>query len=204
MTDRTDPQSTRPTAGDDPAPAALRQLVSTRRVLFHRAGLAALAGGGVVALAACTDDSPGATPSAAAPSSSATSAAPSSAASSSAAPSSAAPSSSATSPSAAASTSASSKPEGTEVAKSTVPVGGGAVGSDYVVTQPAAGQYKAFTNVCTHQGCLVSLVTDGEIVCKCHNSHFSITDGSPVSGPAQRALAAKTVVASGSNLFVSG
>ena len=53
-----------------------------------------------------------------------------------------------------------------------------------VVTQPAKGQFKAFTAVCTHQGCLVSKVEGGEIVCPCHGSHFSIKDGSPVSGPA--------------------
>jgi Rieske Fe-S protein len=80
-------------------------------------------------------------------------------------------------------------------ATSEVPVGGGKIFSDQkvVVTQPTAGDFKGFSAVCTHQGCLVSSVADGEIACACHNSHFSASDGSVVSGPAQRALPAVTV-----------
>ena len=75
---------------------------------------------------------------------------------------------------------------------------------DYVVTQPTAGQYKAFTNICTHQGCPVSAVQDGVIICPCHGSHFSITDGSAVAGPAQAPLAEKKVTESGNNLYITG
>ena len=91
-----------------------------------------------------------------------------------------------------------------KVATSDVPVGGGTVLADQqvVVTQPAKGQFKAFTAVCTHQGCLVSKVEGGEIVCPCHLSHFSIKDGSPVSGPATAALAARTVTVTGGQISV--
>ena len=43
---------------------------------------------------------------------------------------------------------------------SEVPVGGGTVFADQevVVTQPAEGDFKAFTAVCTHQGCVVGKV----------------------------------------------
>jgi Rieske Fe-S protein len=63
-----------------------------------------------------------------------------------------------------------------------VAVGGGLVLEDYnvVVTQPAEGDFRAFSATCTHQGCLVSEVSDGTIDCLCHGSKFSIEDGSVV------------------------
>lgn len=76
------------------------------------------------------------------------------------------------------------------VATDAVPVGGGVVLSDeeIVVTQPAAGEFKAFTAVCTHQGCLVGSVSDGSIHCPCHDSSFSVADGSVEGGPANGPL----------------
>lgn len=71
-----------------------------------------------------------------------------------------------------------------------IPVGGGTIFSDegVVVTQPTEGEFKAFTNICTHQGCPVTSVEDELIVCNCHHSTFSIEDGSPQGGPASSAL----------------
>ena len=94
---------------------------------------------------------------------------------------------------------------GATVEAADVPVGGGTIlkGDKVVVTQPAKGDFKAFTAVCTHQKCLVTSVEDGEIVCKCHQSHYSIEDGSPLSGPAPSALAAKKVTVSGGQVTVS-
>ena len=71
-----------------------------------------------------------------------------------------------------------------------VPVDGGTVlsGAELVVTQPSKGQFKAFSAVCTHQGCLVNEVTDGRILCPCHGSAFSIEDGSVLGGPAPKPL----------------
>lgn len=86
-----------------------------------------------------------------------------------------------------------------------VPVGGGAIFEEQkvVVTQPTEGDFKAFSATCTHQGCLVTEVTDGGIDCACHGSIFSIEDGSVVEGPAEEALAEMTVTVDGDNISVS-
>jgi Rieske Fe-S protein len=86
-----------------------------------------------------------------------------------------------------------------------VPVGGGVImqTANFVVTQPTAGTFRAFSNVCTHEGCPVSAIQNGQIVCTCHNSRFSIKDGSAISGPARRALAAAKVTQSGDSLVIS-
>src|SRR6201982_4243949 len=79
------------------------------------------------------------------------------------------------------------KPKGTVLgAASDIPVGGGAIyaAAKVVVTQPASGQYKAFSAVCTHVGCLVNKVTSGTIGCPCHGSEFKITNGAVVAGAA--------------------
>lgn len=80
---------------------------------------------------------------------------------------------------------------GATVPEADVPVGGGTVLADQkvVVTQPAAGQFKAFTAVCTHMGCTVASVANGTINCPCHGSQYSIKDGSVVAGPAPAPLA---------------
>ncbi|WP_329188652.1 Rieske (2Fe-2S) protein [Actinacidiphila glaucinigra] len=76
-----------------------------------------------------------------------------------------------------------------------VPVGGGTVITDkkVVVTQPKAGEFKAFSAVCTHEGCLVNTVSDGTINCPCHGSKYRITDASVVAGPAPRPLPAEAI-----------
>jgi Rieske Fe-S protein len=78
---------------------------------------------------------------------------------------------------------------------SSIPVGGGKVFLDQlvVVTQPSAGAFKAFTAVCTHMGCTVNQVSNGLIMCPCHGSLYSITDGSVKQGPAPSPLAAKQI-----------
>ncbi|GAB4059199.1 hypothetical protein GCM10028775_69660 [Catellatospora paridis] len=71
-----------------------------------------------------------------------------------------------------------------------VPVGGGVVleAERLVVTQPQAGVFKAFSAVCTHQGCIVTSVADGVIECGCHGSRFRAADGTVAGGPANRPL----------------
>lgn len=88
------------------------------------------------------------------------------------------------------------------VPKANVPAGGGVVVEKAVVTQPNPGEYKAFTNICPHQGCKVSFVKDKQIVCACHSSEFSISDGSRTSGPAKQGLTEKPVKVEGDQLVI--
>ncbi len=85
---------------------------------------------------------------------------------------------------------------------SDVPVGGCFVASaaKVVVTQPTAGDFKAFSAVCTHQGCAVESSTEGDIPCPCHGSKFSLEDGSPISGPASTALAPVEITVDGDSI----
>ena len=86
-----------------------------------------------------------------------------------------------------------------------IPVGSGAVFQDakVVITQPSEGEFKAFSAVCTHQGCTVNSVKGDTIQCNCHGSQFSTVDGSVKRGPATKGLATKKVTVDGDNLNVS-
>jgi Rieske Fe-S protein len=76
-----------------------------------------------------------------------------------------------------------------------IPVGGGTIftAARVVVTQPARGQYRAFSAVCTHVGCILNQVTGRTIDCPCHGSKFSITSGAVVAGPAPVPLPKKQI-----------
>ncbi len=79
-----------------------------------------------------------------------------------------------------------------------IPVGGGVIfaDQDLVITQPVAGEFKAFSATCTHQGCAVTTVRDGTINCPCHSSFFAIADGSVTGGPAPRPLPERAITVS--------
>jgi len=81
--------------------------------------------------------------------------------------------------------------------------GGGIIKGAYVITQPDAGTFKAFSKVCTHQGCDVSKVDGGVIICPCHGSEFSIQNGSPQGGPASRPLPEQAVKVNGDNVVTA-
>lgn len=92
------------------------------------------------------------------------------------------------------------QPAGGALAKTAdIPVGGGRIVGQVVVTQPTAGTYKAFSAICTHQGCTVSSVAQGKIDCACHGSAFDAATGAVVNGPAKSPLPEKKItVADGS------
>jgi Rieske Fe-S protein len=164
--------------------------MTTDKISRRTLGGLAAAGVGVPLLAACgSDDSSGTASDPNTPSSSA----PASASSSS----SAAPTETAGSASA---------PAGEALTQaSAIEVGGGAIFADQevVVTQPSEGEFKCFTAICTHQGCLVSSVSDGTINCDCHGSSFSIEDGEVEAGPATFPLAEVPISVSGDSISLT-
>ena len=89
-------------------------------------------------------------------------------------------------------------------ATSDIPVGGGKIFDTQltVVTQPTAGEFKAFSAVCTHMGCTVNQIADGRIDCPCHGSEYSITDGAVLAGPAPKPLPAKPFKVTGDSIFL--
>ncbi|MCX4733470.1 Rieske (2Fe-2S) protein [Streptomyces sp. NBC_01363] len=83
-----------------------------------------------------------------------------------------------------------------------IPEGGGKVFADrgVVVTQPKAGEFKAFSSKCTHQGCTVSSVSDGAINCPCHSSGFDASTGAVTHGPATEPLPARKIAVTGGSI----
>ncbi len=88
---------------------------------------------------------------------------------------------------------------------SRVPEGGGLISAKerVVVTQPRKGEFRAFSSICTHQGCPVTSVGEDGIDCACHGSRFDLESGEPTAGPATEALPSRTVTESGGTLTIS-
>ena len=96
---------------------------------------------------------------------------------------------------------------GTAAAKAAdVPVGSGIISDQAkaVITQPKAGEFKAFDWTCKHKGCPVNKVEGDTIMCPCHGSQYSVKDGSVKRGPATSGLTPLTVDEKGGELFVQG
>ncbi|MEV6947546.1 Rieske (2Fe-2S) protein [Streptomyces sp. NPDC051172] len=92
---------------------------------------------------------------------------------------------------------------GQELAKtSEIPVGGGKIFKDQkvVVTQPKKDEFKAFSAICTHQGCTVGTISNGTIDCPCHGSKYRIADGSVAGGPAPKPLPAEQIKVEGNSI----
>ena len=80
-----------------------------------------------------------------------------------------------------------------------VPVGSGTIVDGTLVTQPTAGVFKAFSARCTHAGCALTGIRDGEAVCPCHGSRFTM-DGAVARGPAVTPLTARPVTVRGDEI----
>lgn len=86
-----------------------------------------------------------------------------------------------------------------------IPEGGGKIFADQgvVVTQPKAGEFKAFSSKCTHRGCAVTSVSDGTINCPCHGSKFDAATGDVSGGPATEPLPAATIKVEGDSIMLA-
>lgn len=67
------------------------------------------------------------------------------------------------------------------------------------------GEYFAFDDTCTHQGCSLSTGTlDGTLVtCPCHGSTFNVTTGEVVNGPAMRAVEVYAITVNGEQVEIA-
>ncbi|MGW4233948.1 Rieske (2Fe-2S) protein [Streptomyces sp. NPDC004980] len=88
---------------------------------------------------------------------------------------------------------------------SDIPEGGGVVFADQgvVVTQPKAGEFRAFSSKCTHQGCAVKGIADGIINCPCHGSTFDAATGAVTGGPATQPLPEKPIQVQGDSITLA-
>jgi Rieske Fe-S protein len=173
--------------------------LATRRGMLAGVGLVGLAG----AITACGAGSSSSSAAAAGPAASSASGGGATTATS-AAPAASAPTGSQASSSPANSGSAGGVAASALSGTSAIPVGGGKIfpAQLVVVTQPTAGQFKAFSATCTHMGCTVNQIADGRIDCPCHGSEYSITDGAVLRGPAPKPLPAKQIKVTGDSIFL--
>ncbi|MCF7804420.1 MAG: ubiquinol-cytochrome c reductase iron-sulfur subunit [Candidatus Marinimicrobia bacterium] len=66
-----------------------------------------------------------------------------------------------------------------------------------------AGEWRAFTAICTHLDCIVQYRDDLEhIWCACHNGHYDL-QGRNISGPPPRPLEEYDVNIQGKDVYVS-
>lgn len=85
-----------------------------------------------------------------------------------------------------------SGPAGALAQAADVPVGGavsatGPDGKPVLVCQPKAGQFVAFSAICTHMGCTVAPDGNG-LTCPCHGSTYDLATGDNTGGPAPKPL----------------
>ena len=76
-----------------------------------------------------------------------------------------------------------------------------------IIVRDQAGEFHAFSAICTHQGCDLKSWSAKEqvLVCFCHSSKFKLREGGAVaSGPAQRALPHMPLKLDGEQIVIAG
>ena len=90
-----------------------------------------------------------------------------------------------------------------EVPAADVPVGSAVIVGDFIIAQPSAGEYKAYSTLCPHANQPLDEVQGDKVRCPGHGSMFSISDGAVLNGPARDPLTEAQVTANGDTLTVT-
>ena len=72
-----------------------------------------------------------------------------------------------------------------------------------VLSRGQSEEVHGFSAICTHQGCTVGSVQNGQIVCPCHGSRFSAQTGAVINGPAGMPLAPVPVVIKNGGVYTA-
>ncbi|WCZ39976.1 3-phenylpropionate dioxygenase ferredoxin subunit [Corynebacterium jeddahense] len=75
-----------------------------------------------------------------------------------------------------------------DIAKTDVPVGSAVILDRFIIAQPTAGNYVAYSSVCPHQQKKITKVEGDKVKCTAHGSTFDIATGDRVAGPALSGL----------------
>ncbi len=73
-------------------------------------------------------------------------------------------------------------------------------GSPDILIRESDGKLKAFSAVCTHEGCTVGY-EGGIIVCPCHGGEYNAETGEVIAGPPPSPLAPKKVLEAGGQIY---
>ncbi|AIG64879.1 iron-sulfur protein [Corynebacterium atypicum] len=90
-----------------------------------------------------------------------------------------------------------------EVPAADVPVGSAIIVGRYIIAQPTAGEYKAYSTQCPHANQQIDQVLGDKVKCPGHGSEFRLSDGAVLNGPARDPLREADVTPSGDTLVVS-
>jgi len=78
-------------------------------------------------------------------------------------------------------------------------------GEQCILVRLGDTRYAAYSQKCTHLSCAVYYARESrELVCPCHNGHFSVWDGSVLQGPPTRPLPAVRLERQGDELLAIG
>lgn len=90
-----------------------------------------------------------------------------------------------------------------DAAKTAVPVGGAVILDKFIIAQPTAGNYVAYSSTCPHQFQKITEADGKTVRCTAHGSIFNIQDGSVVAGPSVRGLREVQLAQEGDSLVAT-